>query len=320
MIYAVLCIESTGEWNLVKQALTQEQRLGAFRGALSERRRGDPWYVIAMALDEAITGASALGYGEDVVRKIAEDATGLSRGLLTRYLSTIRRVKAAAAAAGLALNEILSPGFNAVETAVRLYDRSPSQGLDILQDLARGRIGLRHVKRAVSQDFELEEASFDPRSRTLRRRGLELQTVEKALALFFPGDWLQRRPPMRYFRHIGWEIRDQDGVCKSGVDVIAAHTDEASSELEAVLPSAALLSHYFPRFYIAFSPNSPRRAADEAVGALELLGLPWFGVIKVQPDLSVDELRKPKGRPDPDRCSEYESLRAQVTIGRHRTW
>jgi hypothetical protein len=294
--------------------------LEAFRGALSERRRGEPWYVIAMALDEAVTGASALGYGEDVVRKIAEDASGLSRGLLTRYLSTIRRVKAAAAANGLAANELLSPGFNAVEAAVRLYDRSPLQGLEILKDLAKGRIALRHVQRAISQDFEKEEASFDPRSRTLRRRGLELQSVEKALAGFFPKDWLQRRPPMRYFRHIGWEIRDQDGVCKWGIDVIAAHTDEASSEVEALLPGAALLSLYFPGFYIAFSPNSPQRAADEAVGALELLGLPWIGVLKVRPDLSVDEPRKPKGCPDPDRSSLYESLRAKVTIGRGRSW
>lgn len=84
--------------------------------------------------------------------------------------------------------------------------------------------------------------------------------------------------------------------------------------VETLLPAAALLSVYFPKYFFVFSPNSPRRAADEAVGALELLGLGWFGVMKVRPDLSVEILRDAQGPPLPDRTSEYESLRAALTF------
>lgn len=293
----------------------------AFRKELAGRIKGEAWHVLALRLDEAVVGATSLGYGEDVVKRMAEEATGLSWGLVTRYLSTIRRVKIAAAAAGVATETLLSPGFNSVEIAVRLYDRSPAQGLEALKSLTEGRIMSAQLKRKLAESFALEESAFDPRSRTLRRRGLELQTVETALkrgvGTVFPKDsFVQRRPYLRFFRRIGMEVRGPDGACVCGLDLMTSHADDASGELEDAFPSAYMLSLYFPAFYFVFSPNSPQRAVDEAISALELFECPWFGVMKVLPDHSIEQVRPVKGRPKPDRSDEYESFRTKLAVGR----
>lgn len=300
---------------MVKAPLTQQEKLEAFRQDMKERRRGEPWYTTALRLDEAMSDAASFGYGEDIVRRLAEEASGLSRGVLTRYVSTIRRVKAAAAAAGVQTNSLLSPGFNGVETAVRLYDRSPAQGLDTLKKLADGKLTLSQVKSAVSRAFEASEESFGARSRTLRRRGFEIQAVYDAIAGYFPKDSLiTRRPPMRYFRHVGWEVRTAGGACVCAVDAMAPRTEDPSFEFETLFPSAALLSQYFPSYYVAFSPASPAPVADQAVAAIERLGLKWFGVMKTGSDGGLEVLRKPEGRPVPDHVDRYESLRGDLML------
>ncbi|MGY3236684.1 hypothetical protein ACVMAJ_003574 [Bradyrhizobium sp. USDA 4448] len=292
---------------MVKKASPQSEKIEAFKRSLAERRRGEPWYEVALCLEEMASQATAIGYGEDVIKTLAEEATGLSRGVLSRYLSTIRRLKTAAAAAGEPVQSLLSPGFNAVETGVRLYDRSPADGLKMLKDLATGRIGLL-AARKTSDDLAPDDRNA--RSRTLRRRGLELQSVQQALERHFPKDSIvQRRPRMRCFRHAGWEVRTSDGAMLCGIDAVTSTGDETTSEVEGLLPSAALLSTYFPEYFVAFSPAVHLDATREAIGLLDLLGLSWIGVLKIEADLSVKVLRRPKGPPRPDKTSRYESLR-----------
>ena len=177
------------------------------------------------------------------------------------------------------------------------------------------------LKRKMEESFASEESGFDPRSRKLRRRGLELQSTETALerglSAHFPKDsFLQRRPHLRFFRRLGMEVRRADGACLCGLDLVWSPDDGATEELEADFPAAHLLSLYFPAFYFVFSPNSPQRSVDHAISTLELFGCRWFGVMRVRGDLSIEIPRKPRGRPDPDRVAEYESLRSK--LGRRR--
>ena len=77
------------------------ERIEAFRRALANRQRGEPWYELASRVEEAMRGASAIGYGEDVVKKIASEETGVSPGVLSRYVAVFRKLKGAATASGL---------------------------------------------------------------------------------------------------------------------------------------------------------------------------------------------------------------------------
>jgi hypothetical protein len=274
-------------------------------------------------MDEALEGPTALGYGEDVLKRTIAEATGLSWGILTRYNSTFRRVKAAAAAAGKDVEALLSPGFNGVEAGIRLYDRSAADGLEALLALHSGSMSAVQVRR------KLDGASTDrlndalaSRSRLLRRRGLEIDAMEKALvrhsAQFFPKDsTAKRRPALRYFRKVGMEVRRKDGTCVCWLDLMASEADNAAGELDAGLAKTILLSTYFPMFFLFFSAGSPEEAVKEAVAALDLVDVPWLGVMRVIADGTIEIVRRSVGRPVPERTSEYESLRAKLAHGRH---
>jgi hypothetical protein len=307
---------------MANKPLTQAEKVEAFKRRLLERRPREPWFVTASRLDEALTGPEAVGYGEDVLKKLAADATGLSWGVITRYLSTMRRLKAAAAAAGVAPASLLSPGFNAVEAAVRLHAHSPQQGIAALKALHQGRSSLPEIRRSLADAAEAESGrAAVARGNALRRRGQELQKVEDALAgavgTLFPKDsTVLRRPALRYFRRVGMEVRRADGRCVCGLDLMASDSGGALDEVEQAVAPALVLSTYFPKFYFVFSPGSAEAAVDEAVSALELLGARWFGVMKVGNDLSIEVLRRPAGAPVPDRSDAYESLRATLARGR----
>jgi hypothetical protein len=290
------------------------ERIEAFRRTLANHKRGEPWYALASRLEEAMSGASAIGYGDDVVKKIASEATGLSSGVLTRYVAVLRKLKAAAAASGLNLSDLLAPGFNAVETAARLYETSPGLGLQALKLLADGRAGLTDVKFMSAQ----APAPTDARSRTMRHRGIELQMLDRALRKQFEGCLVQRRPPSDFFRHTGWEIRDSDGRCIRGVDALIASKNDTAAEVETILASAALLSSYFPEFFFAVSANSPPSMAEEAILAIKSFQLDWIGVMVLSEDGTFSFPKDPRGRPVPDRSGSYESLRAELMSRRAR--
>jgi hypothetical protein len=307
---------------MINKGLTQAERVLAFKDDLHERRSREPWFATAVRLDEALSGPNAVGYGEDVLKKLAVEATGLSWGLITRYLSAIRRIKAAAAAAGVTPASLLSPGFNAVEAAVRLHAHSPQEGLASLKALHEGQSSLSEIRRRLADAAEASTGrAAVARGNANRRRGQEVQKVEDALegavGTLFPKDsTVHRRPSLRYFRRVGMEVRRPDGRCVCGLDLMASDPGNAIDEVEQAVAPALVLSTYFPKFYFVFSPGSAGEAVDEALSALDLLGARWFGVMKVADDLSIEVLRKPAGAPEPDRTAAYESLRATLAQGR----
>jgi hypothetical protein len=290
------------------------ERIEAFRRALANRQRGEPWYELASRIEEAMRGASAIGYGEDVVKKIASEETGVSPGVLSRYVAVFRKLKGAATASGLNLKDLLAPGFNAVETGARLYETSPALGLTALKMLAEGRGGLTDVKFMSAQ----APAPTDARSRTMRHRGIELQTLDRALRKHFEGYLVQRRPPSDFFRHAGWEIRDADGTCVHGIDALIASKHDPAVEVEGLLAAAALLSTYFPKFCFAVSSSSPASMVDEAIWAIKFFKLNWIGVMTLNENGSFSSPQDPEGPPVPDKSGSYESLRAELMSRRAR--
>jgi hypothetical protein len=307
---------STETGVMVNETSTASDKLTSFQRVMSERRKGGPWHDIAVPLEEALSEASTIGLGEDTIRRMAEEASGLSRATLGRYISAVRKLKAAARAAALPAASLLSPGFNAVEGALRLYERSAAQGLETLQALAAGRTGLSEVQKAVSDDFASAEETYGDRSRLLRRRGLELQAIESALVGHFSNDsFVQRRPTLHCFRGPGWEVRGPDGRCLCGIGGVALTTPQLAAKMEMEdLPGSAILSTYFPQYFLAFSPMSPRRAAEKAARLLELFRMDWYGVMLVGSDHSLETLRPSVGPPMPDRTAEYEAMRAELIV------
>ncbi|KWV48399.1 hypothetical protein AS156_18120 [Bradyrhizobium macuxiense] len=305
--------------DMVDGPLTQEEKLAVFRRQLEYRQRGRPWYELARGLDEAMRGAAALGYGSDVIKRMAEQVTGLSPGLVMRYVSTYRRVGVAAKAAGVAPEFLLAPGFNPVEMAVRLYDRSPEAGLEALKALAEGRIGSSELRQKLSEAVAADRSLAASRSRTHRSRALELRAIQRALegarGSLFPTDSLfVRRPPLAYFRRDGMEVRGADGACMCGLDLFVSADENAIASFEASLPSAFLLSLYFPRTFFVFSPQAPDSAVHRAIAAIDLFLAPWIGVLRITPELAIVTVRAGVGRPDPDRHDGYEALRSELSL------
>jgi hypothetical protein len=292
-----------------------------FRSRLHERQRGEAWYETATSLEAAMSGGLSLGLGEDVVKRIAENASGLSWGVLTRYLTTFRRLKAAAEAAGVPVEQLVSPGFNAVETAVRLYGRDPEAGLDVIKRLAERRIQLRDVNLAMANSLAESPARADKRSRSLRLRGFELQALDDALkrsvGVLFPDDaFIEKRPASRYFHTSGWEVRGADGLCLAGIDGLPSQAVAADDlvAFQTLAPKAALLSLYFPAYFMAISPRTAADFPDRAIRILDLFGLRWIGILRVTSELTIEVVRSPEGPPVPDRSKDYERLRAELMM------
>jgi len=303
---------------MVNERSAQEEKLATFRRQLEDRQRGRPWYELARGLDEAMRGAAELGYGSDVIKRMAEQATGLSPGLVMRYVSTYRRIGVAAKAAGVAPEFLLAPGFNPVEMAVRLYDRSPEVGLQALKELAEGRLGSSDLRKMLSKAVAADASVAASRSRTHRSRALELQAVQRAVegarGSLFPTDSLiVRRPPLVHFRRDGIEVRGADGACVCGLDLFVSADENAAAVFEVSFPSAFLLSLYFPRTFFVFSPHAPDAAVRRAIAAIDLFRAHWIGVLRIVPELTIVTVRQGVGRPDPDRVAGYEALRSELS-------
>jgi hypothetical protein len=308
---------------MIKKPLQQAEKLEAFRQQLADRRVRAPWHSIARQMDELI--AATAGSGEarrEQAFRVAKEATGLDRALLGRYLTTLRRVKSAAAALGIDPDGLLAVGLNALEMALRLYDRSPERGLESFQRLKSGRMSLKEVRHMLA-DAPQGKVGDDVamRSRALRQRASEIQAVEAAIeqsvGTLFPKDSIvRRRRGLVYFHRVGIEVVRKDGTTICGVDIVAADPDSNRDKLDAVLAPVILLSTFFPKFYLVFSPGSDPSAVDEAVEALDLIDARWVGVMKVSVGSEIEVVRKPVGVPVPDRTSRYESLKSALSVGR----
>jgi hypothetical protein len=161
----------------------------------------------------------------------------------------------------------------------------------------------------------------EARTKILRQRSSEIQAVESAMeqgvdAIFPKDSIVQRRRGLVYFHRIGMEITKKDGTVCGGIDILTPDPASRRDQLDTALAPAILLSTFFPKFYIAFSPGADATAIDEAIEALNLIDAKWIGVLKVDERLRLQIVRKPFGTPIPDRTSRYASLKSSLSVGR----
>jgi hypothetical protein len=258
--------------------------------------------------------------GEDVARKIAEAETRLTWGLLARYLSVMRRLRAVSSQEHISIEQLLSNGFNAVEIAVRIYERSPKDGLLALRDLNRGDLTLAQVRLMLesSKPGRADESAV-AKGRLLRKRSAELEVVDLAMErgghlIFGAGCRVARRPPLRFFRRAGLEARI-DGRVVGGADILTPDASLKNDQLEAVLPAALLLAEFFPRFFLIFSPRSDEKVVQKANEALNIFNAP-VGIIKISEYYQFETVRETRTSSAPSRSSEYDLLKAKLRVVR----
>jgi hypothetical protein len=274
-----------------------------------------PWSEIAAGLERMLDHARRQGWeGDSRVRKMAEDATRLSWGVLARYLSVFRRLGTVSDREGVPAEHLISDGFNATEAAIRLYDRDRTAGLTALKDLHHGRQTLAGVRR----DLELArggsaDGAIVSKSLLLRKRKGEIKEVEVALkedgaALFGERCTIVRRPPLGFFKQIGVEAR-RDEMIIGGANILTPDAALKGDSIEAVLPAALLMATYVPVFYLLFSPGADPVAVVRAKTAVQNFEAENVGVATTAGS-KFDILRHPKPRRPSD--PGYERLRDRL--------
>jgi hypothetical protein len=254
------------------------------------------------------------------VRAAAQEATGLSWGVLTRYLNVLGRVDRAASYANVSADDLLSLGFNGVELAVRLFDRSPERGIEALRGLHRGTVKVADVRAwLATEPAGAADADVVARSWLLRRNAADIRAVEEAAkaergSLFPKDSIIRRRRGLRYFRRTGIEVLAPEGSPLVGIDVM---TDQSSKRdpLDAGFAQSVLLSTFFQRFYLAFPPAADDSAVGRAGEALDELFVPWIGILCATIDLRLLVVREPVGRPEPDRSRLYSTIASVSAVG-----
>jgi hypothetical protein len=308
---------------MVKESSTSEDRLAAFKAELTAKRRNTPWWVVADQVERALETADDYGpWSDETLQHAVEDATDRSWGVLTRYRSVLRRVRAAAAAKGMPAEALMSAGFNAMELAVRLYDRLPTQGFEALVGLKDGTASLAEIRaKLAAAPAGGADGVVVARSRLLRQRAREIKLVEAALSgsaerLFGKDPVVRRRPALLYFRRVGYEVAGEDGRIVCGLDALVPGPAQDRDALDSAMAPAVLLSSYFPKFYLVLSPGCHPQLADLVGEALDALHVHGIGVMQVTEGGAVFIPREPVGYPQPDRTAFYESLRRNLAVAR----
>jgi hypothetical protein len=308
---------------MINDEFPESEELERLKRQLNRNGTTKPWFVTAMALEELAEYSRDQPWNkDDAVRKIAEEATDLSWGLLARYLSVVRRLRAISSReGGIPMDRLLSNGFNAVEVAVRLYDRSARDGLAALRELHFGDLTLSQVRRMLENSKPgTADSSAVAKSRLLRKRGSEIESVERALEargelIFGAGCRITRRPALRFFRRAGLEARI-DGRIVGGADIMTPDASLKHDQLEAVLPTALLLAEFLPRFFLLFSPRSDDKVVERAKEALDLFDASSVGIIKVSEHDQLEFVREASKSSSRIRSDEYDVLKAKLLVVR----
>ena len=310
--------DQVGAFYMVKKALSQRELLEKFKSDAIKKTNSRPWFVVAKGVEEAL---KELEGSKESIRPVLEEATGLSWGVINRYLSVLRRVHIIAVARDIPVEELMSRGFNGMEVAVRLYDRLPDEGFESLIKLRDGAMSLEDVRAKLANSPEGNAVHpAIARGDLLRRRYADIAMVERSLSresedLFGKGSIVRRRPGLRYFRRTGFEVYKEGGGIICGLDLMIPDPALSRNALDVALAPAILISSYYRRFYLVFSRDDDAEFASSAVDALKVMGVRSVGVMRVLSELGIETILEPSG-PLPDRTKRYEFLRSKFLIGR----
>lgn len=318
-------------------ALTNAESIAEFRRTLSAAKNGgQPWFVIATLLSDALRGTRERDHAE--LRAEAAAATRLSPGVLRRYVLLLDRLRNIAELQGLERAAFLSPVFNAAEVGVRIYDRNAEEGLAALRELKAGDVTLVQLRDRLSKvPVELEgpaeadeklgrEMQMERNERmgrtVIRERHLKVSFMLQALEADRPALWpdsakIRRRPRSPFFTgHQGFEVvgADPQGAVIAGVEMFVLDRDRPDY-LDDVFASYLTLATFYDRFYFAFSPGTPAGYISHASDLLRKFGAASIGILVVSDAGAVAEMIKPHAGPVPNRVDDY----ALMTGGKRAT-
>jgi hypothetical protein len=274
--------------------------------------RGEAWYELVRRFDAAFDAAQ--DHDEQMtVQEASEAATGLSPLMWRRQRAALTKTEEIAHHAGLPLESLLSATFAHQELAVRAFDRSPDEGLKILMSSANGGVRLAEIRQLLTR-LPPKDPTGSKAARAAvgdaKRDGTAL--IDRALKdssakLFGKGCAIVRRPRLRLFTTgYGYEVIAKNGTVAAGVDVADVGIRTNQDRLAQTLPSSLLLSSFYPQFFIACRSADGGGTAKRSADTLNWLGASWVGILAVRSDGSVQVVRRPKGRPVPDRTALYE--------------
>ncbi|MDX3965523.1 MAG: hypothetical protein QHD01_02850 [Bradyrhizobium sp.] len=293
-----------------------------------------PWHRIAEILKERLAGRERAEAAAVLVQ--AEASTHLKPLVLKRILAIAERLDRMSRREGIPAVELALPSYNALELALRLYDRDRAAGLRALEELRAGRTTIAELQRRVSS---LPPGSADPaaaaRSAALVRRAETIRTCRAAIAAYVRSEFGRRaatapRPAMRHFHRLGFEVR-ADGRILAGVDLHL--TEGAQSKDSDGLARSLLLARHLPLFVLAFGAGRPGGAGGGDVGSADAaapasaaspvsewaaataaLGMEWVGILTIDPEGGVDEARPALPNPEKPDGSVYAAAKAQLAV------
>jgi hypothetical protein len=264
-------------------------------------QRGMPWYSLASVLYSRISTASSRETAE--IKALACAVSGYSVGLLNRYISTYARMKMIAEASGLQPIDLLSPVFNGVEAAVKLYDVDQHRGLDALLRLKDGKTTLAAVRTKLVDAKELQSAAaglsiLPRRLNEIERRRRQASIVRSLQNGFAPlhgkyekVDWRKADRLLKCENLYLVDRGDQDQR-RSAVEMIDAGPASDLNSIDTIIPSAILRSSFFKHYYLVFWKAETDVLAKRAVRLLNWLEVDSIGVLTVEFDGLV------RGHPD----------------------
>jgi hypothetical protein len=290
--------------------------------ALREARQWKaPWHRIGQVLKTHLAGENDRDRVA-AVWEVAAEATGLKPVILKRLVVIAERLEGVSRESEIAVADLLSGSYGAVELALRLYDRDPKAGLRALFDLRAGSTTIAVLQRQVSG---APPGSADPaaaaRSAALVRRAATIRTCRTAIAGYIRGEFgrraqLVKRPVMRHFHRLGFEAA-ADRRILAGVDLHLLEPPAQFKDSDG-LARSLLLARHLPVFALALAKGHglPSETARQWAEAADVLGMGWVGVLAINADGAVELLREAAFNPhDPD-PAHYFAARAALAVGR----
>lgn len=263
--------------------------------------------------------------GATSVFDVAAKATGLKPVVLKRLLAIVERLDRVTSETGIAANALLSGSYNAVELALRLYDRDREAGLRALADLRSRRTTIAKLQRLVA---ETPPGTANPaataRSAALVHRARTIKVCREAIAEYVHDEFGRRasmapRPVLRHFHRAGFDIAG-DGRILAGVDL---HLPEPPQPKDPDgLAHSLLLARLLPLFVVAISIGPVIRkgqglensasvdAASEWAATTRAIDMGWVGILTIDADGAIGELQPPKPNPDDPDPAVYSAVRA----------
>jgi hypothetical protein len=281
------------------------------------RRQGLPWHHLGRLLQDRFAGSQNWSRRIEVWEP-AGAAAGLKPVVLKRFLVLMNKIDEVSRDTGVPAAELVSTSYGAVELALRIYDRDPEAGMSALSDLRERRVTIEELQRRL---LETPAGSADPtaisRSLSLRERSLLIQRCEEALTreagkIFGPGSTVARRPPLKHFHRVGFEI-SAAGRINGGADLYLPDAATGSKDQPHGLAQSLLLAAYLPNFHLVFTPTTTGAAMQAAAGALDVLKMPHIGILVIDGAGNVVETRpaKPHGAM---RIEDYEQIKIALAL------